>query len=289
MTVTNSYFKKNSMISRFDNRKEISSIVFGVPFDSTHTYKTGTRFGPDAIRTAYNNIELFVPDFNIDLETIHVDDRGNLTQTLDAVTMLQLVEHVTQELITEKKQIIVLGGEHLITLGIFPNFPKSTGLIIFDAHYDLHDSYSNNKLNHATYLRRIVEQCGAENIVHVGARAFVKNELDFLKESNIMTVSDKDIRDGNGPKLIKDAASTFDDLYVSLDLDVVNPGEAPGVGNPEALGITSRELYDMIVSLRDKKIIAADVVEMCPPYDNGATASLAAKIISVIMAMNIKS
>jgi Arginase/agmatinase/formimionoglutamate hydrolase, arginase family len=87
---------------------------------------------------------------------------------------------------------------------------------------------------------------------------------------------------------LKDAVSRFDELYVSIDLDVVDPAFAPGVGNPEAVGITSRELYDMITSLENKKIIGTDVVELNPSFDNGSTASLAAKMISTIIAMNVK-
>ena len=159
--------------------------------------------------------------------------------------------------------------------------------MVFDAHYDLRDQYADIKLSHAAYLRRLVETRGPENIVHVGARAFVKEELAFLKDNKIRTVSDKEIRDGNGPKLLQDITSTFDSLYLSIDLDVLDPAFAPGVGNPEAVGITSRELYDLVTTLQNKKIVAADIVELNPTYDNGATASISAKMISTIIAMNL--
>ena len=158
---------------------------------------------------------------------------------------------------------------------------------MFDAHYDLRDQYADMKLSHAAYLRRLVEKRGPENIVHVGARAFVKEELAFLKDNKIRTVSDKEIRDGNGPKLLQDITSTFDSLYLSIDLDVLDPAFAPGVGNPEAVGISSRELYDLVTTLQNKKIEAADIVELNSTYDNGATASMAAKMISTIIAMNL--
>ena len=146
--------------------------------------------------------------------------------------------------------------------------------------------YADIKLSHAAYLRRIVEKRGADDIIHVGARAFVSEELAFLKEHNIKTISEKAIRDGDGPKLLEGMTSNFDNLYVSIDLDVLDPAFAPGVGNPEAVGITSRELYDMIVSLQEKNISAADIVELNPSFDNGSTASFAAKMISTIIAMN---
>ena len=181
-----------------------------------------------------------------------------------------------------------MGGEHLITLGTYPSFPKETGYIVFDAHYDLRDEYADTKLSHAAYLRRIIEKQGSDKIIHVGARAYVKEELVFKEENKIKTISDWDIRHGNAAKLIKDAASVFDKLYVSIDLDVLDPAFAPGVGNPEAVGITSRELYEMVCSLEGQKIIAADIVELCPTFDNGSTAAIAARLMSSIIAMNQK-
>ena len=269
------------------NDTESVAVIFGVPFDSTHSYKPGCRFGPDSIRDAFNNIEIFQPEFGVDLETANITDLGNTKHTVVATEMLQMVENITTELKKQNKQIIILGGEHLITLGSFSCFSKDTGYVVFDAHYDLRDQYADIKLSHAAYLRRLVEKRGSENIVHVGARAFVKEELAFLKDNKIRTVSDKEIRDGNGPKLLQDITSTFDNLYLSIDLDVLDPAFAPGVGNPEAVGISSRELYDLVTTLQNKKIVAADIVELNPTYDNGATASMAAKMISTIIAMNL--
>jgi len=278
---------KSPLIMNPNDNSESVAVIFGVPFDSTHSYKPGCRFGPDVIRDAFNNIEIFQPEFGVDLETVNINDLGNTKHTVVAAEMLQMVENITSELKKQNKQLIILGGEHLITLGSFTCFPKDTGYVVFDAHYDLRDQYADIKLSHAAYLRRIVEKRGSENIVHVGARAFVKEELVFLKEHNIATVSDKEIRDGNGPKLLKDITSTFDSIYLSIDLDVLDPAFAPGVGNPEAVGISSRELYDLVTTLQNKKIVSADIVELNPTYDNGATASMAAKMISTIIAMNL--
>lgn len=279
---------RNPFITASDTGNDPVAIVFGIPFDSTHSYKPGTRFGPDSIRDAFNNIEIFHPQFQVDLEEVNIDDLGNTTHTVVATEMLDMVQKITKELLERKKQLFILGGEHLITLGTYTAFPKETGYVVFDAHYDLRNEYADIKLSHAAYLRRVVEQRSAENILHVGARAFVKEELAFLKEHKIKTVSDKEIRDGNGPKLIKDFISTFDSVYTSFDLDVLDPAFAPGVGNPEAAGVTSRELFDMIFAFDGKKVSGVDIVELNPTYDTGATASIAAKIMSTLIAMNIK-
>ena len=102
-----------------DNSESVAGI-FGVPFDSTHSYKPGCRFGPDVIRDAFNNIEIFQPEFGIDLETVNINDLGNTKHTVVATEMLQMVENITSELKKQNKQLIILGGEHLITLGSFP-------------------------------------------------------------------------------------------------------------------------------------------------------------------------
>jgi agmatinase len=287
MSFLDLYMNRNPMITASCSDSEPVATVFGIPFDSTHSYKPGCRFGPDAIRDAFNNIEIFHPQFGIDLETVNIEDLGNTTHTVLASEMIDMVGKITKELVAKKRQLFILGGEHSITYGTYMSFPKETGYVVFDAHYDLRDEYANVKLSHAAYLRRIVEQRGADNILHVGARAFVKEELEFLKEHNIKTISDRQVREGLGPQLLKEFASSFDSMYTSFDLDVLDPAYAPGVGNPEAAGMTSRELFDLIYSLENKKVTGVDIVELNPQYDNGATASIAAKIMSTLIAMNL--
>jgi len=288
MSYLDLYMNRNPLITSPSEEGEPSTLVYGVPFDSTHSYRPGTRFGPDAIREAFNNIEIFMPQFSVDLEIVNIDDLGNTKHTVVAKEMLDMVSKITSELIKKEKQLIVLGGEHLITLGTFPSFPKNTGYIVFDAHYDLRDEYADIKLSHAAYLRRMIEKIGSDRIIHVGARSFVKEELAFKEEHKVKTISDWDVRHGNGPKLVKDAVSIFDQMYVSIDLDVLDPAFAPGVGNPEAVGLTSRELYDMVCSMDDQNITGADIVELSPIFDNGSTSSMAARLMSAIIAMNVK-
>lgn len=287
MSFVDLYMNRNPMITSPNEDGDVSAIVYGIPFDSTHSFRPGTRFGPDAVRLAFNNIEIFSNRFNVDLESINVEDLGNTRHTVVATEVLDMIGKVTTELIQRNKQLIILGGEHLITYGTYMSFPKDTGYIVFDAHYDLRDEYADIKLSHAAYLRRIIEKRGANNIIHVGARSYVKEELAFKTEHNVKSITDKDIREGKGPKLVKDMLSTFDRVYVSIDLDVLDPAFAPGVGNPEAMGITSRELFDMIYAMENNVISCMDIVELCPPYDNGATASLAAKLMAEVIAMNV--
>ena len=287
MSFLDLYMNKNPLITASEDDSEPVATIFGIPFDATHSYKPGCRFGPDSIRDSFNNIEIFHPELGIDLETVNIEDLGNTRHTVVASEMIDMVKKITSELVSKQRQLFILGGEHSITYGTYTSFPKETGYVVFDAHYDLRDEFADIKLSHASYLRRIVEERGSENILHVGARAFVKEELEFLTEHKIKTISDREIRDGKGPALLKDYVSTFDSVYSSFDLDVLDPAYAPGVGNPEAVGITSRELFDMIHTFENTRVTGVDIVELNPYHDNGSTASLAAKIISTLIAINL--
>ncbi len=287
MSYLDLFMNNNPLITSSGDDSEPIATVFGIPFDSTHSYKPGCRFGPDVIRDSFNNIEVFHPELQVDLETANIEDLGNTRHTVVASEMIDMIKKITTELVAKQRQLFILGGEHSITYGTYTSFPKETGYVVFDAHYDLREEFADIKLSHASYLRRIIEERGADNILHVGARAFVQEELQFLTENNIKTISDREIRDGKGPQLLKDYVSTFDTVYSSFDLDVLDPAFAPGVGNPEAAGITSRELFDLIYSFKETKITGVDIVELNPYHDNGATASLAAKIMSTMIAMNL--
>ncbi len=286
MSYLDLYMNNTPLITSDDDSEPVATVI-GIPFDATHSYKPGCRFGPDAIRDSFNNIEVFHPDLQVDLETVNIEDLGNTKHTVVTSEMIDMVKKITTELLAKNIQLFFLGGEHSITYGTFTSFPKETGYVVFDAHYDLRDEFADTKQSHASYLRRIVEDKGSENILHVGARAFVKEELEFLRENNIKTISDREIREGKGPQILQDYVSTFDSIYSSFDLDVLDPAFAPGVGNPEAVGITSRELFDLIYSFKETKVIGVDIVELNPYHDDGSTASLAAKIMSTMIAINL--
>ena len=284
MSYSDLYLGGSPLITSSGEGKKAAT-VFGVPFDSTHSYRPGCRFGPEAIRDAFNNIEAFHPKLGVDLETTRIDDLGNVIHTVVARQMADMVTKITKEHAAGGVPLFVLGGEHSITYATFTALDPGTGFVVFDAHYDLRDGYEGAELSHAAYLRRIAEERGAENILHVGARAFAAEELEFLQENNIKTVSDAQVRAGRGPEIIRDFASSFNSIYASVDIDVLDPAFAPGVGNPEAAGMSSRELLDLVGALADARIAGADIVEVNPHFDNGSTAAVAAKILSSMIAM----
>lgn len=257
--------------------------VFGVPFDSTCSYKPGTRFGPNAIREAFKNIEYNSYYNDKDINDIGIQDLGNTKFTVNARYMLDMVNKVSNEVMS-KGFTCILGGEHLITLATY--MAAKISLVIFDAHYDLRDEFTDTKYSHATFLRRIIEERGSDNILHIGARGYGEDELEFLKNTKIVSLKARDIY--SNPNIVKDHLSVLDrELYLSIDLDAIDPAFAPGVGTPEPLGLTTIQFFNILSLFKDNKIKAFDIVELSPPYDNGDTAILAAKIMLEIILMEL--
>ncbi|MDA7952379.1 MAG: agmatinase [Nitrosopumilus sp.] len=253
--------------------------VLGVPFDSTHSYRPGCRFGPQAIREAFNNIEVYHPGSGTDLEDVAIDDMGDLAHTVLTKQMLKMVSGVVAEAV-EARPLVLLGGEHSLTYGSYTAVPGRPGLVVLDAHYDLRDELAGVRDGHASFLRRIAEERGGDSIIHVGARAFAREEAEYLAKSGIRTVTARDIEDGRGPALLADLASTLGSAYLSVDIDVLDPAFAPGVGNPEAAGITSRELLALLGALDETRLPCSDIVELNPVHDSGAAAAAAARVLS---------
>lgn len=264
-----------------------AATILGVPFDSTHSYRPGCRFAPDYIRGMFNNIEVFHSRFGVDLEEMTMNDLGNLVQTVDAADMVKMVRLVASEMRKGDTIPIILGGEHLVTLGSYMAFPDDVALVIFDAHYDLRDQYAGARLSHASFLRRIVEKRGSSQVLHVGGRAYAAEEAAYAQESKIQMIDDEDIQNGTGPSQLSEFVKLHDSIYISVDMDVLDPAFCPGVGNPESCGISSRELISMIYSLEKSNVVGADIVELNPLFDNGAGGTLAAKLISILAAMTV--
>jgi agmatinase len=200
---------------------------------------------------------------------------------------LERVSTVWSESVSDRKMPIMVGGEHSITKAVFDDLKTNdVGLLSFDAHLDLRDEFLGEKLSHATFMRRIVETIGPDHLMEVGIRAFTRNELDYCRNSHVGLVYVKDIRKSLNEtmKKINDFVSSFKRMYVTVDIDVLDPAFAPGVGNPEADGITTDELLTLVTKVLDKNTVGFDLVEVCPPLDSGQTAAVAAKVIFETMA-----
>ncbi len=257
-------------------------VFFGVPYDRTSTYKAGSRFGPGALRDVSANLELFSIRSDVDLEKIPVHDMGDLDVLEDLDETLQRITSVWNELTGMGKIPIMVGGEHTITKAAVDAFPKDLGLVSLDAHLDLRDEFLGKKLSHATFMRRIAERIGPTHIMEVGIRAFSKPEIDYCKRSGVEVITPLEIRKDPIEKTarrVRTFLSKFARAYVTVDIDVLDPAYAPGVGNPEPDGLSIDELLTIVQAAMGRNIIGLDAVEVAPELDSGQTAAACAKVI----------
>jgi len=265
---------------------EANYIVLGVPFDVTSTYRTGARFGPTAIREASLNIETYNFNSGVDIEDLSLHDLGDLHITSDTDETLKRLEQVIKELLKTGKTPVLIGGEHTITLGAVRAVGKNCAVISFDAHLDLRNEYMNLKTSHTTFMRRINEQVHPQKIVEIGTRAVCKEELNYAKKAGINYITVQQIRNDGVKKTIEKVEKLLTGIkqtYLSIDMDVLDPGFVPAVQNPEPNGLCTRMFYELLNALCDKRVVAFDVVEVAPHYDNGITAIQAAKTLFEVL------
>ena len=267
-------------------------VFFGVPYDRSSTYKAGSRFGPSAVRDLSANLELYSMRSDIDLEKVPVHDLGDIDTLESMEETLQRISSVWAELVADGKIPIMAGGEHTITKAAIDALPKDLGLVSFDAHLDLRDEFLGEKTMHATFMRRIAERIGPDHVMEVGIRAFSKAELDYCKESGLQIVTPPDIRNSSVERTaqrIRGFLSKFTHSYVTVDIDVLDPAYAPGVGNPEPDGLTTDELLTLVHASMGRNIIGLDAVEVAPELDSGQTAAVCAKVIfEAIAALSVR-
>jgi agmatinase len=270
-------------------------IVLGVPFDVTSTYRTGARFGPNAIRQASLNIETYSFRTGLDVEDLNLHDLGDLHISTDTEKTLERIALVIKEIVEAGKTPVTIGGEHAITLGIMKgleNKASKTALVSFDAHLDLRDEFMGLKLSHTTFMRRINEEVKPAKIIEVGTRAVCKEELAYAKKAEIEFFTTQQIRnEGNESiiKKLKEKLAKYKSIYLSIDMDVLDPAYAPAVQNPEPEGLETHNLLDILCNVCDKRVVGFDVVEVAPNYDYGVSAIQATKVIFEVLCSIEKS
>ena len=273
--------------SDFDDAK---IVLFGVPYDATSTYRKGSRLAPAAIRKESIGIETFSPYSDRDLADIKVYDFGDLKRLKDIEDMLHSVESTVDDALNHNKFPVMLGGEHLVTLGAFKAIHKKypdVCIIHFDAHTDLRDNWDGQKLNHSTVIRRCHDVIASEakqssqsspRIFQFGIRSGERTEFEWAKQNthlcrhNFATLKDAIKQIGNRP------------VYFTIDLDVLDPSEMGGTGTPEAGGVSFLELLDATQKVFGLNVVGCDINELSPPYDcNGASTALACKFLREVL------
>ncbi len=281
MSYTKLYTYRTLKFGGVEKAEEPSYTFLGVPFDFTSTYRPGSRLGPSAIREASINLEGFSLRSGIEVEDVSTQDIGDLEVMEDVEETLRRLQLVLGEVLESGKKPIVLGGEHTVTFGCADTF-KDAAILDFDAHMDCRDEYLGSDLSHATFMRRLCEKRGSESVVEVGVRAVCKEELSFASETGLRYITSPEVA-YRGPKSvaeeIREIISGFSKVYVTVDMDVLDPAYAPAVGNPVPEGISPTTLLDILKEVCDERVAGFDVVEVAPQYDSGITALQASHII----------
>ncbi len=270
-----------------ENFNDSFFIIFGVPFDGTSSYRHGSKFAPDEIRKASYNLESYVVEHKISLSDIPIHDIGNigtLDEFGDVNDVIDSVYSTLQSILPDKFPIM-LGGEHSITIGaakILKNL--NAGIIFIDAHGDFRDEYLVNKYSHACTARRAYEILDGK-IISIGVRSASKEEVKDAEKLNYQWIDAYTFRKIGWEGAIKKALEILDAerIYLSIDIDGIDPAYAPGTGTPEFFGLNPMDVKSIIDFLAPN-LIGADITEVCPPYDNGNTSVLAARLVQELIA-----
>lgn len=267
--------------------KDASLVLFGAPFDSTTSYRPGTRYGSSAIRHESFGLETYSPYQDEDLTDYPVFDAGDLELCFGSPeAALTAIEDMTTRIVQDRKLPLLLGGEHLVTLGSFRAVLKKypdLHIIHFDAHTDLRDDYLGAKLSHACVIRRCHDIIGDGRIHQFCIRSGEREEFRFAAEHTDLHKFNFDGLEntltsiGNAP------------VYFTIDLDCLDPSAFPGTGTPEAGGVFFPELLSAIQKVCRKNVVAADVNELCPILDaSGASTALACKVVRELILAILK-
>ncbi|MCG7841497.1 MAG: agmatinase [Methanomassiliicoccales archaeon] len=264
--------------STFD---EAEFVIMGVPYDGTTRLRSGTRKAPAAIRKASNIFDPYLFEHKLDLSKVKVHDAGDVDCGSSCDDMFKAVEEKARRIINTGKFPILIGGERSITYPLVKAYDE-VGVISIDAHLDFR-SECNMKFNHACTMKRVAEVVGIENIVPFGVRSISKEEL-FGELPNY--VDAYQIREGGLDNSWKKALNMMrrENVLLSLDMDGIDPGFAPGTSRPEPFGLTGYEVKRCIDMVGDR-LVGFDISEVLPSHDPGATAALAARFIMEVIAI----
>lgn len=259
-------------------------VVFGAPFDGTTSFRPGTRFAPNIIRIDSDGLETYSPYFNEDIQDKNIADIGDVDCVFgNPESTIDNISNQSKEIVSANKKPLMIGGEHLVTLGQFKEiYAKYRDVVIihFDAHADLREDYIGEELSHATVIRRCFDLVGKERIFQFGIRSGTKSEFEFAKENTYMERFDA--------LTIEEVVKAINDkpVYLTIDLDVLDPSVFSGTGTPEPGGLTFKEFITALKTLKGLNIVGADVVELAPHYDqSGVSNAVACKIVREVLCL----
>ncbi|UOY91263.1 agmatinase [Ectobacillus sp. JY-23] len=279
-------YSGNVFIKSHPNYEESEAVIYGMPMDWTVSFRPGSRFGPGRIREVSIGLEEYSPYMDRELEEVKYFDAGDIPLPFgNAQRSLDMIEEYIDGLLADGKFPIGLGGEHLVSWPVIKAMYKKypdLAIIHMDAHTDLRDNYEGEPLSHSTPIKKACDLIGPKNVYSFGIRSGMKEEFQWAKEVG-MNLFKFDVHQPLKEVLPKLAGRP---VYVTIDIDVLDPAHAPGTGTLEAGGITSKELLASLVEIAnsDVKVVGADLVEVAPVYDHSEqTPVVASKIIREII------
>jgi agmatinase len=278
-------------LPRLDQVPRADIVVAGVPFDSGVSYRPGARFGPTYVREASRLLRPYNPAMDVSpFEIAQVADAGDIAvNPFNIHEAIEAIEAAAVQLTADGTSLVTIGGDHTIALPLLraaANRHGPVALVHFDAHLDTWDTYFGAEYTHGTPFRRAVEEgiLDTEALSHVGTRGplYGKKDLEDDRRFGFGIVTSSDVYYQGVVEVVDKLRQRLGDrpVYVSIDIDVLDPAHAPGTGTPEAGGITSRELLEILRGFRGLNLIGADVVEVAPAYDHAEITSIAASHVA---------
>lgn len=275
-------YSGNIFIKSHQNYEEAQAVIYGMPMDWTVSFRPGSRFGPARIREASVGLEEYSPYLDRELEEVKYFDAGDIPLPFgNAEKSLVEIESFVKKVLADGKIPVGMGGEHLTTWpvvkAVYEKY-QDIAIIHFDAHTDLRTDYEGEPLSHATPIRKIAELIGPSNVYSFGIRSGMKEEFEWAKE-NGMHISKFEVLEP-----LKEILPTLKgrNVYVTIDIDVLDPAHAPGTGTVDCGGITSKELLASIheIARSEVNVVGFDLVEVAPVYDHSEmTVNTASKLL----------
>jgi agmatinase len=275
-------YSGNVFIKSYPNFEESQVVLYGMPMDWTVSFRPGSRFGPARIREVSVGLEEYSFYLDRELEEVKYFDAGDIPLPFgNAQRSLDMIEEFVDRILEAGKFPLGMGGEHLVSWPVMKSVYKKypdLAIIHFDAHTDLREEYEGEPLSHSTPIRKIAEHIGPKNVYSFGIRSGMKEELQWAKE-NGMHISKFEVLEP-----LKEILPTLAGrpVYVTIDIDVLDPAHAPGTGTVDAGGITSKELLASIhaIARSEVNVVGGDLVEVAPIYDpSEQTANTASKLL----------
>lgn len=270
-------FLDRNWMGQNPNYETSDIIMLGLPFDGTVSYRPGSRFAPEQIRLASWGLEEYSPNFDKHLTDVNFHDAGDLELPLgNTYKSLDVIEQNVEDIYKDGKKVFSIGGEHLVTLPeikAVSKFYKDLAIVHFDAHTDLREEYLGEEMSHSAVIRHASKIVGPENIKQIGIRSGMKEEFEFMKEHKTLIHKFEELDTLKNKK-----------IFITVDLDVLDPSVMPGTGTPECGGMQFNELIEWFKYLKNFDIIGADVVELAPDYDaSGVSTAVATKVIRELL------